>query len=180
MEHVRFTLATVAIAVFGLVVAARSLHSGPDALHAGPMSPAVAVAPVAWTDPPARAAAPETTGALHARVPMNPLPSAMPAPQRVAVVPPGAMPVPPLPGEMAGSAEPVRTKAAHRPKGSERTAHRSPRLRQAALARHAAIDRAVDRAAVAPASPHSLQAAPVSKIDPIGDILRGLGFGRDS
>ena len=138
------------------------------------MSPAVA--PVAWADPPARVAAPETTGTLHARTPVDPLPSAMPAPQRVAVIPPDALPVPPLPGGMAGSAEPLRAKALHRPRRSERTAHRSPRLRQAALARQAAVD----RAGFAPAVPQSSQAAPASKIDPIGDILRGLGFGRDS
>ena len=37
-----------------------------------------------------------------------------------------------------------------------------------------------DRAAVAPAAPQSNPAAPAAKIDPIGDILRGLGIGRDS
>jgi len=182
MEHFRSTLATTAIAVFGLVVAARSLHPGIAEPQAGPIRP-VAAAPVAWTDPPARVAAPETTGTIRAdaradaRATSDDLPRAVPAPQRVAVMPPGAMPALPLPGEMAGPAEPLRkTAMARRPRASERAAHRNTRLRHAALARTATAD----RAAVAPAAPQSTPAAPAAKIDPIGDILRGLGIGRDS
>ncbi|MBE7244551.1 MAG: hypothetical protein INR63_06345 [Actinomycetospora chiangmaiensis] len=180
MEHFRSTLATTAIAVFGLAVAAHSLHpSNRDVLTTPPRPVAAVAQPAAWTDPPARLAAPETTGAirtdLRSVVPANPLPSAVPAPQQAAVMPPLASP---LPAEMAGSSEPLRKAVvARRPKGNERAAHRSARLRHAALARTAAVDRTA-----APAAPQAVQAAPAaaSRIDPIGDILRGLGLGRDS
>jgi hypothetical protein len=179
MEHFRSTLATTAIAVFGLAMAAHSLHPGNDAVQTHPARPvAAAVEPAAWTDPPAHLSAPETTGAirtdLRSTAPAGALPSAVPAPQQAAVMPPVASP---LPGEMAGPSEPLRkTVAARRTRANERAAHRSARLRHAALARTAAVER------TAPPAAQSVQAAPAasSRIDPIGDILRGLGFGRDS
>lgn len=192
MEHYRSTLAITAIAVFGLVAAAHSLHPGnyemqarparPVVAAASPARPAVAASPAAWIDPPARIAAPETTGAIrpNAGTPdiAAAIPSAVPAPQAAAVVPPDATPAPPLPGEMARPAAPLRKAAAsHRPRRFERAAHRVARLRHPALARTAAID----RAAVGPVATRPAQAASDSsgRIDPIGDILRGLGFGRD-
>ncbi|MEE7438385.1 hypothetical protein MOR12E_03345 [Methylobacterium oryzae] len=129
MEHYRSTLGTTAVAVFGLVAAAHILHPGNYEVQTRPARPAVtdaapvskpAAAPVtrsAWVDPPAKLAAPETTGALAA------------AP-----------------------------------------------LRHAALVRTAESDRLTVTAAAPQPAP---AAAPSQKIDPIGDIIRGLGFGRD-
>jgi hypothetical protein len=179
MEHYRSTLATTAIAVFGLVVAAHTLHPGNYEVQtrsARPISAPVA-APVAWTDPPARIAGPETTGAIRraAEAP-SARPSAVPAPQLAAVTPPVAAPALPLPREMADSAEPLpKATAVHRVRGSERAVRRVARLRHARTAQ-------ADRAAIAPPAARPAQAAPDSatRIDPIGDIIRGLGFGRDS
>ncbi|MEG9526409.1 MAG: hypothetical protein MIL41_11665 [Hyphomicrobiales bacterium] len=175
MEHYRSTLATTAIAVFGLVVAAHTLHPGNYEVQTRPARPISA--PVAWTDPPARIAGPETTGAIRraAEAP-SALPSAVPAPQLAAVTPPVAAPALPLPREMADSAEPLpKASAVHRVRGSERNVRRVARLRHARTAQ-------VDRAAIAPPAARPAQAAPDSatRIDPIGDIIRGLGFGRDS
>ncbi len=182
MEHYRSTLGTTAVAVFGLVAAAHILHPGNYEVQTRPARPAVtdaapvskpAAAPVtrsAWVDPPAKLAAPETTGALAAAL------AAAPAPRVAATVPDTAMPAAPLPAEMARPAGPPRRTAAHRAKGTERGVHRAARLRHAALVRTAESDRpTVTAAAPQPAS----AAAPSQKIDPIGDIIRGLGFGRD-
>lgn len=186
MEHYRSTLATTAIAVFGLVVAAHTLHPGnyevqtrPARTVEAPVAVPVA-ASAAWTDPPARIAGPETTGAIQrAAEATRTLPSAVPAPQLAAMIPPAATPALPLPREMADSAEPLRKAAAvHRLRGPERAARRFARLRHPPLARTAQAD----RASVAPAAARPAQAAPetAARIDPIGDIIRGLGFGRDS
>ena len=75
---------------------------------------------------------------------------------------------------MARPAEPPRKTAAHRAKGTERGVHRAARLRHAAVVRTAESDRP---AAAAPQT--APVAAPSQKIDPIGDIIRGLGLGRD-
>jgi hypothetical protein len=148
MEHFRSTLATTAIAVFGLVVAGYSLHSGHDAVQARPV--AVAAQPAAWTDPPARLSATETTGTIRTDL----RGAAISAPQQVAAMPPVAAP---LPGPMAEASEPLRKPvSARRSKANERAAHRSARLRHAALARTAAVERA------APATAQSAQAAPAA------------------
>ncbi|WP_245297869.1 MULTISPECIES: hypothetical protein [Methylobacterium] len=168
MEHYRSTLGTTAVAVFGLVAAAHILHPGNYEVQTRPARPAVTdAAPVtqsAWVDPPAKLAAPETTGAL----------AAVPAPRVAAAVPATAMPAAPLPAEMARPAESPRKTAAHRAKGTERGVHRAARLRHAAVVRTAESDRP---AAAAPQT--APVAAPSQKIDPIGDIIRGLGLGRD-
>ncbi len=178
MEHYRSTLGTTAVAVFGLVAAAHILHPGNYEVQTRPARPAVtdaapvskpAAAPVTrsdWVDPPAKLAAPETTGAL----------AAAPAPRVAATVPDTAMPAAPLPAEMARPAGPPRRTAAHRAKGTERGVHRAARLRHAALVRTAESDRPTVTAAAPQPAP---AAAPSQKIDPIGDIIRGLGFGRD-
>lgn len=183
MEHYRSTLAITAIAVFGLVAATHSLHPGNYEMQIRSARPVVAAAsPAAWIDPPARIAAPETTGAIRPNAGTSDIaaaiPSAVPAPQSAAVVPPGATPAPPLPGEMARPAAPLRKAVAtHRSRRFERASHRVAHLRHPALARTAEVG----RAAVGPVATRPAQAASDSsgRIDPIGDILRGLGFGRD-
>jgi hypothetical protein len=186
MEHYRSTLATSAFAVFGLVAAAHMLHPGNYEMQTRSPRPAAAaaiqVAPVTWTDPPARSGAPETTGAIQTGARTsglgNAVPSAIPAPRQAAVVPPGATPALRLPDEMAGPTEtPRKAVAAHRPRGSGRSLRRIARLRHAPLARTAQADRTVVSASVPQPAPARPEAS--SKIDPIGDIIRGLGFGRD-
>jgi hypothetical protein len=176
MEHYRSTLATTACAVFGLVAAAHILHPGNYEVQTRPARPAVVAAaaaaptgPAAWVDPPARLAGPETTGALAA---------AAPAPRIAAAIPAAALPADPLPAEMARSVEPPRKKAAHRLVRVERGQHRTARFRRDAIDRTAQADRAAAAAAAPP--PAQAAASRSERIDPIGDIIRGLGFGRDS
>jgi hypothetical protein len=75
---------------------------------------------------------------------------------------------------MIAPAEKARkTLAAHRSKVSDRGLRRTARLRHASLARTAAVDSAITPSEPAPAQDSK-------KIDPIGDLIRGLGLGHDS
>ncbi|MDP4006437.1 hypothetical protein [Methylobacterium sp. NEAU K] len=183
MEHYKSTLATTAFAVFGLVVAAHSLHPGNyetqqrPARTGAPASAAAPAGPMAWVDPPGRVAAPETVGAPSPDPRLTDSASATPsgllAPRMTAVLPPGAVTAPALPREMTTPAEKSRTViAAHRTKSTERGIRRVARLRHATLARTAEVDQAA-----APSVPAPQQAT--KAIDPIGDLIRGLGLGRD-
>ncbi len=156
MKYARSLLVTTVLAVFGLGVAAQNLHSHDRDAPARPDTTAASlVKPVAWTDPPARHT-PETTGALAVA-----LPAAQPA---VATSP-----------ETAPVEAPRRSTATHRGKGVERNRSRVAHLRRPARARTAAVDpAAMPRPTQQPAPEAS------GRIDPIGDILRGLGLGRDS
>ena len=156
MKHPRTILATTAIAVLGLVVAAQSFHANIDTAQARPAAIAApSVNPVAWVDPPARGGAPETTG---------PLASVPPKPLVVAAIPPAPALVPAVP--------PRRVVAVRRGKETEHARLRIAHQRRAAPARTAAVDpAALPRPEVRPSQ---------NRIDPIGDILRGLGLGRDS
>jgi len=158
MKYARSTLATTVLAVFGLGMAAQNLHSHDRDDRARPAAAAAPrVTPVAWTDPPARRA-PETTGTLAV-----PSPAALPAA------------TPSAPASAALPNTPRRSTALHHGKGAERNRARLARLHRPARARTAAVDPAmIPQAAPQPASQAS------QRIDPIGDILRGLGFGRDS
>ncbi|MCJ2125324.1 hypothetical protein [Methylobacterium sp. J-077] len=174
MEHYKSTLATTAIAVFGLVVAAHTLHPGNYEVQ--PRVARIAVAPAGsstWMDPPARMAGvskPEARMSEIARATSSDLL----APQMTAL-PAGAVTAAALPSEMIAPAEKSRTAlTAHRPKLADRSPRRMARLRHAALARTAAAEPAV-------AAPSTPAPAPTpKKIDPIGDLIRGLGLGHDS
>ena len=156
MKYVRSTLVTTVLAVFGLGVAIQNLHSHDRDAQARPIAVATPVTPVAWVDPPGRRTA-ETTGALVA---------ALPAAQPVAVTPPVPAAVP---------AEAIRRSTVlPRQKAGERSRGRIAHLRRPAHARTAAVDPAVIAQPTPQATPHT-----GGRIDPIGDILRGLGFGRD-
>ncbi|SFL71054.1 hypothetical protein SAMN05192568_100919 [Methylobacterium pseudosasicola] len=172
MEHYRSTLATTAIAVFGLVVAAHTLHPGNYEVQTRPVrTVAVTAALSTWMDPPARMAdvsRPEPRVSETAAA----TPSDLLAPQMTAL-PPGLATTPALPSEMIAPAQKSRTAlAAHRSKVADRTTRRAARLRHAALARTATVEPAV----AAPSAPEPES----KKIDPIGDLIRGLGLGRDS
>jgi hypothetical protein len=162
MEHYKSTFATTAIAAFGLLAAAHILHPGNYERTTHPSRPVAAVAPQvsAWVNPPASpAVAPALVQIAGAEAEVGTKPQPVPVAWTSATA---------QPAEAAPAAEPKRTVAArHRHKVAQRQA----RIRQAELARPAPP-------AVQPAA--QPQAPQSNRIDPIGDIIRGLGFGRDS
>lgn len=174
MEHYRSTLATTAVAVFGLVAAAHILHPGNYEAQPRPVRAPMAVAAdaTAWVDPPAELRA---AGAPPNRAADVPAPSDVPvlsdvpgllAPRMLAVLPPGATMAPPLPSAMAS------------PPGRERKVAATPRRRvaqRAARSRQASLDRGT--IAEEPAAQRTDAPEPRVKVDPIGDLIRGLGLG---
>ena len=177
MEHYKSTLATTAIAVFGLVVAAHTLHPGNYEVQ--PRVARIAAAPTdpspepsTWADPPARLAVSE--GVRSDPGLARPVSPDLSAPQMAALLPPpGAVTAPALPSALTVPAEKSgKALATHRSKLADRGTRRVARPRHAALARTAAIDPAVAAPAASPAP------AP-RKIDPIGDLIRGLGLAGD-
>ena len=162
MEHFKSTIATAAIAAFGLVAAAHILHPGNFERTTYPSRPVATVAAPAtsWTNPPVLQPVAE-----QAALPV-PVPVKVEAPAPVAWTSAKADAPSPAPARLAEAAPELRRKAgAHRRKVSQRPAP----VRQAALER--------------PAQPVAAAPAPApreQRIDPIGDIIRGLGLGSDS
>ncbi|MFC6789803.1 hypothetical protein ACFQE0_09360 [Methylobacterium komagatae] len=160
MEHFKSTIATTAIAAFGLVAAAHILHPGNFERTTYPSRPVATVASQAtsWTNPPALQPV-----AKQAELPA---PVKVEAPAPVAWTSAKADASSSAPARLAeASPDPRRKAGAHRRKVSQRPAP----VRQAALER--------------PAQPVAAAPAPAPKeqrIDPIGDIIRGLGLGSDS
>lgn len=162
MEHYKSTFAVTGIAVLGLMAAAGILHPGNFERQARPAakSHAVAAAPTAWVDPPTSRSA-----ALRRAAPLSDTAALMKAEPTVALSADYAM-VQPLPAELTQVATTARSaRAAHVPKMVRRAAT----TRQAALVRPAADE---GSATQQPSSADS----PGQKIDPIGDLLRGLGL----
>ncbi|MCJ2066243.1 hypothetical protein MKK63_26625 [Methylobacterium sp. J-088] len=158
MKYARSILVTTVLAVFGLGVATQNLHSRDRNAPTRPAAVAESIKPVAWIDPPARGT-PEIT--------------AEPASEQLGALATAATP----PATIALSVEPPRNSSAnHRGKAAERkNRSRAAHLHRPTRARTAAADPAVmPQSAPRPAPDAS------GRIDPIGDILRGLGFGRDS
>lgn len=161
MEHFKSTIATTAIAAFGLVAAAHILHPGNFERTTYPSRPVATVAaqpaPQAWVNPPAALAVSAPAPVVQAEAPQ-------PVPSPVAWT--SAHAEAPAPIRTAEAAPEHRRKAgAHRRKLSQRPAQ----VRQAALTQ--------------PAQPAAAAPAPKrdeNRIDPIGDIIRGLGLGSDS
>jgi hypothetical protein len=158
MKYARSILVTTVLAVFGLGVATQNLHSRDRSAQARPAAVAASIEPAAWIDPPARGTS-EITAAPASVLP-GPLAAAAPPPATTA-----------LPVELLRSSS-----ANHRAKASERKSRsRVAHLHRPTRARTAAADpAAMPQPAPRPAPDAS------GRIDPIGDILRGLGFGRDS
>ncbi|MGU3341336.1 hypothetical protein ACLBXJ_25295 [Methylobacterium mesophilicum] len=171
MEHYRSTLATTTIAVFGLVVAAHTLHPGNYEAQQRPVrTVATQATPSGWADPPARLAGLGKSDAPASEIGRAPAPDLL-APRLAAALPPGAIAAPALPSEMVAPAEKARkTVVAHRSNVADRSLRRTARLRNAGLARTAAVEPMTAPSAPAPAP---------RKIDPIGDLIRGLGLGRE-
>lgn len=167
MEHYRSTLATTAFAVFGLVAAAHIFHPGNYEAQPRPVRVPVAIATAtpAWVDPPADmrvAAVPNRT----ADTPGTSETSGLLAPRAMATLPPGEMTAPMIPSAMASQPGRGRKIAATQ---RRKIAQRTTRTRQASL----------DRGTVAeqPSALNASAAEPKAKIDPIGDLIRGLGLG---
>jgi hypothetical protein len=121
MEHYRSTLATTAIAVFGLVVAAHTLHPGNYEVQPRPVrTEAAQAAPSTWMDPPARMAVtsrPEPTISETARAAAADLLT----PRMAAALPPGAVTAPALPSALVAPVEKARkTLVANRMKVADR------------------------------------------------------------
>lgn len=163
MEHFKSTIATTAIAAFGLVAAAHILHPGNFERTTYPSRPVATVdsQAAAWVSPPA--ALPVVKEAAAAKA--GPAPATTPAPVPA-----------PVAWTSAQAEAPVRTEAT--PEHHRRAAahHRKLAQRHAPL-RQASLDRAPQPAAP-PAEPAAAPKA--NRIDPIGDIIRGLGLGSDS
>lgn len=169
MEHYRSTIAVTGIAVLGLVAAAGILHPANFERAARPAAkPAMSVsAPTeatAWVDPPA---------ASHvARRRSRPLPdvAALMKAEPTTVLPSDGVMVQPLPAEL--------TLVAATSRKGEGT-HGRKLVRRATAARQVALNR--QSTDVSGSDPQQSEQAPTSgKIDPIGDLIRGLGLGNNS
>lgn len=163
MEHYKSTFAVTGIAVLGLMAAAGILHPGNFERQARPAakSHAVAATPTAWVDPPASRSA-----ALRRAAPLSDTAALMKAEPTVALSADYAM-VQPLPAELTlvASTTARSARAARGPK----MAHRALTTRQAALIRPvtAEVGTAQQPSGADPAG---------ETIDPIGDLMRGLGL----
>ncbi|MFG5117363.1 hypothetical protein [Methylorubrum sp. POS3] len=173
MEHYKSTLGVTAAAISALVLAAQIMHAGPFAASTPRPERAVAsldtqAEQTAWVNPPMRQQSvpatevaqtrPETVGAKPAEVSVPPAQS-----MSQALAPVAAQKLErDVPSAARKSASAQRRKAAQRPVRS----------------RHATLES--QEAATNAASPPSVPAqAPTEtkRVDPIGDIIRGLGFG---
>lgn len=161
MEHYKSTFAVTGIAVLGLLTAAGILHPGNFERQARPTTAnRMAAAPTAWIDPP-----PSRSIALRRTAPLSDTAALMKPEPTVALSADYAM-VQPLPAEFTQVATVARSaRASHGPK----LARRPVPTRQAALIRPAGDEAG---AAQLPAGADSAGRT----IDPIGDLMRGLGL----
>ena len=162
MEHYKSTFAVTGIAVLALMAAAGILHPGNFERQAQPAakSHAVAAARTAWVDPPA-----SRNVALRRAAPLSDTAALMKPEPTVALSADYAM-VQPLPAELTLVASTARSaRAAPAPK----MVRRAVTTRQAALIRPASGETSTVQQ---PSSADSSE----RKIDPIGDLLRGLGL----
>lgn len=167
MTHFKSTIATLAIIAGGLLAASpypypsteAAPRSAPQAVLSEAASPSETSA--LWSDPPARRIAETSKPAIVAE--------AKPAEAVQAVAPEAA---PPAIAEPTGA--PARKQADRTPR--RKIVHNAQRVRQVASRQVAPA------VAMAPSAANAGAAATTAQrpIDPIGDILRGLGFGRAS
>lgn len=160
MEHYRSTLAVTAIAISGLLCASLLFQTGPFGDHS--QQPGTAVASTGtgsgWTDPPRSPLGNVATSELET--------GAQPS---LTMLPPPEVPKP-IGVSTPRPEQPRKTVEAHRRKIAQRSAR--PRLN--------APERGpiVQAAAVGQPAPAS-QKGNEKGIDLIGDLIRGLGIGRD-
>ncbi|KQT57088.1 hypothetical protein ASG52_03190 [Methylobacterium sp. Leaf456] len=165
MEHYKSTLGVTAAAISALVLAAQIMHAGPFAASPPRVERVVAVVDAvedtAWVNPPAR---PQIEAAAQ-RVQAEP--EAKPVETPVSPVAQAIAPV---------AAQTLAREAASAPR-KVASAQRRKAAQRAARTRHATLEtRLAAEAAVAQPAPAQTPAEP-KRIDPIGDIIRGLGFG---
>lgn len=169
MAHYRSTLATTAVAVAGLVAAAHILHPGNYETRTRAVRPDVAsaLAPggaMGWADPPAR---PRVEPAAVAQVQDV---AALPAPRTMtALTSDDAVEQPPRATVASRSGRSRKAGTADRRK----FAQRAVRGRQASLGGGTPIE----PPAMARPAPREMRTS--DRIDPIGDLIRGLGLGRE-
>lgn len=163
MEHYKSTLGVTAAAISALVLAAQIMHTGPFAASAPRMErvSATIAAPIedtAWVNPPARQVAePVETAAVETKPVEAPPPSMTQALAPLAAQT-LARQTTPAPRKVASA---QRRKVAQRP----------------VRTRHATLETPSPTEASAPQAAPVQPAAEAKRIDPIGDIIRGLGFG---
>lgn len=159
MEHFKSTIATTAIAAFGLVAAAHILHPGNFERTTYPARPVATVErqAAAWVNPPA------SLPVVGTPVTVSTEAAPIPAPVPVAWT-------------SARAEVPVRAAEAAPEHRHRASAHRRKFARRQAPLHQASLDRAVQ----SPAAPAAAVAPKAGRIDPIGDIIRGLGLGSDS
>lgn len=168
MEHYRSTLATTAVAVFGLVAAAHILHPGNYQAQPRPLRPpaAVAIAAPAWADPPADLRVAAAPPSRTSDVPGSSDTFGLLAPRMAAALAPGERMAPALPSTIASQPGRARKAAATQ---RRKVVQRTVRTRQASLDRGTIADQ--------PVAPRTDVPTPKAKVDPIGDLIRGLGLG---
>lgn len=171
MEHYKSTLATAAVAAFGLLAAAHILHPGnyqdlPRQVRASAVNAEAPSSTMSWVDPP------ERTGAVSA-ISSAVITSAQAAEARSASAPASIAPEPAASKQVAQEAqvstEPMRKSEALR---RQKVAQRRARVHQAALVRKT------------PSAPAASELTPVpiekpksaDRFDPIGNLIHGLGL----
>ncbi len=162
MEHYRSTFAVTGIAVLGLVAAAGILHPGHFERTARAAARPMVATQTAWVDPPAPKRA-----ARHRALPDV---AALMEPEPMAVLPADGIMVQPVPAGLVQVAVTGRHREA---------AGRRKLARRAATTRQAALD-APGPAGQGVAPQPGTAEAPAARIDPIGDLIRGLGLGSNS
>ncbi|MCJ2048478.1 hypothetical protein [Methylobacterium sp. J-070] len=174
MEHYKSTLATAAVAAFGLVAAARILHPGNyEDLPRQVRTPAmIAEAPsgtVAWVNPPARTIAVSSlsnaviTTAQAAEV--GPTQAARPT---AAIVADATSARPEVQPAQSSTEQVQKLVAPPRHKITQRRT----RVHQASLTRSAPNKPAVEELSSAPEAPPKTS----DRFDPIGSLIHGLGL----
>lgn len=151
MEHFKSTIATAAISAFGLYAAAHILHPGNFERTTYPSRPVAAVA---------------TPASAWVSPPATPVAPAVKADASEILPSPVAW-------TSANAAAPARTtELAPEPRRTAKASRKRMSQRRAPM-REAALGRPVQ-------APAAAQTAPRNRIDPIGDIIRGLGLDSDS
>ena len=174
MEHYKSTLATAAVAAFGLVAAAHILHPGnyedlPRHMRAPIVSAEAPASTVAWIDPPARASGisslPTSVITTAQAVEVRPTQASQPT---AAMVAENAV-FQSEKQETHVSVEQLRKPEAFR---QHKVAQRRIRVHQAALTRSAPRTPAVEEQISAPEAPSKT----ADRFDPIGALIHGLGL----
>lgn len=171
MEHYKSTLGVTAAAISALVLAAQIMQAGPFAVSPPPVervgaSIEAAADDTAWVNPPARQQsepAPQVAQVETAAVEVKSAEVSAPT-MTQALAPVAAQTV----ARQTGAA-PRKAASAQRRKVTQRVTR----------TRHATLEAQVPPTAAAPQAAPAQPPAETKRIDPIGDIIRGLGFGRE-